>query len=263
MQQYNRLSADVPHLLLLARARLTPREGQRERVSQTINRRQTARANSWRVRVVATPEGTEIEVRGNTAAGGSGVASRPASQAEVGARSRRACVKKRRSTPSGTNRDSNTRAVCGMRAQWRDTKCGVQRWACDNSSSNNNNNNNDYDNGTDSRAQELVKEETDKARRSIYSKGPEKSRIDDRLRKTTKTRDERVLSGGGELQLEALDGRPEHSVKPNTIIPLVIRTSSLCPSLHRPHGSVYVSRGVAAVATLQWRDLLNSLRHRD
>lgn len=113
-----------------------------------------------------------------------------------------------------------------------------------------------------SRAQELVKEETDKARRSIYSKGPEKSRIDDRLRNTTKTRDERILNGG-ELQLEALDGRPEHSVKPNTIIPLVIRTASLCSSLHPPHGSVYVSRGVAAVATLQWRDLLNSLRHRD
>lgn len=98
----------------------------RERVSQSINRRQTelrARANSWRVRVVATPEGTEIEVRGDAAAAGdSGVASKPASQAEVGARSRRACVKKRRSTPSGTNRDSNTRAVCGMRAQWRDTK---------------------------------------------------------------------------------------------------------------------------------------------
>lgn len=94
----------------------------RERVSQSINRRQTelrARANSWRVREVATAKRTEIEVRGDAAAAGDpGVAS----QAEVGARSRRACVKKRRSTPSGTNRDSNTRAVCGMRAQWRDTK---------------------------------------------------------------------------------------------------------------------------------------------
>ena len=78
MQQYNRLSADVPHLLSLARARLTPlkmasgeyeqgSKGRRElpklqRTSQSTDvRRSCARANSWRVRVVATPKRTEIE----------------------------------------------------------------------------------------------------------------------------------------------------------------------------------------------------------
>jgi hypothetical protein len=67
-----------------------------QRTSQSTDvRRSCARANSWRVRVVATPKKTEIEVRGDAgaAAGDPGVAS----QAEVGARSRLACVKKRRS----------------------------------------------------------------------------------------------------------------------------------------------------------------------
>ena len=105
MQQYNRLSADVPHLLSLARARLTPLEmasgeyeqgskGRRElpklqRTSQSTDvRRSCARANSWRVRVVATPKRTEIEGERDVAAGDSGVARRQAGRRLVGARSR-------------------------------------------------------------------------------------------------------------------------------------------------------------------------------